>query len=461
MDSDRWRRIEQVYHSALAVEESRRPAFLEDTCGHDESLRLEVESLLSADGDANAFLEVPAMEVIAKDLARQSDSARGYQHDDLGLVGESVSHYRVLEKLGGGGMGVVYKAEDLKLGRFVALKFLPRELADYPEAVAQLRREARAASALNHPHICTVHDIDEYEGHPFIVMELLQGETLKQLIADKPLRPELALNFAAQILDGLEAAHASGIIHRDIKPANIFVTNRGDVKVLDFGLAKVSPSNLEAALTANVEQTKAFVGTLPYMAPEQLRKKRADERTDIHAIGAVLFEMCTGRRAFVQRSTAQLIASILSEIPAQPRTINPKIPAKLEPIIFRCLEKDPARRFQDARELAAELHQVGTGEKSAVGSRMVIAAAAAMILLLAGMLTIVKLGWFDRSAYLPLAQVATRQVTANPMDDPVVHAKISPDGKYVAYTDLQGLHLRDVESGETHSVQIPEGLCFR
>src|SRR5215813_1413809 len=459
MDPDRWHRIERVYHSALAVEESRRSAFLEDTCGHDESLRREVESLLSADSDANAFLEVPALDVLAKDLARQSDSADGNFQDELQLIGNAVSHYRVLEKLGGGGMGIVYKAEDLKLGRLVALKFLPRELAHHPEAVAQLRREARAASALNHPHICTVHDIDEYEGHPFIVMELLQGETLKQRIAGKPLKPELVLSFAMQILDALEAAHGKGIIHRDIKPANIFVTSRGDVKVLDFGLAKVAPSDLEASLSTNTAETTALVGTLPYMAPEQLRGERADERADIHAFGAVLFEMSTGQRAFRQRSSAQLGKEILHNLPPRPRAINRTIPVQLEQIVLKCLEKNADQRFQSASELSAELDEL-TKESQSAHPRVAIASEI-MVLLAVVVLVALKLGWFDRANHAPLVQAATRQITSNPMDDPVVKAAISPYGMHVVYTDLQGLHLRNVDSGETHSLHVPEGLCFR
>jgi len=460
MDSDRWHRIERVYHSALAVEESRRSAFLDDTCGRDESLRREVESLLSADSDSNAFLEVPALEILAKDIARQADVAGESHQDDLQLTGKTVSHYRVLEKLGGGGMGVVYKAEDLKLGRFVALKFLPRELIHHPGAVEQLHREARAASALNHPHICTVHDVDEYEGHPFIVMELLEGETLKQRIAGKPLRLEAITNFTAQILDALEAAHAKGIIHRDIKPANIFVTSRGDVKILDFGLAKVAPSNLEGALTASVSETKAFVGTLPYMAPEQLREQKADERTDIYAFGAVFFEMSTGRRAFPQRSTAQLVTNILQDLPEPPRTVNTQVPAVLEQIILKCLAKDARQRFQSAKDVAVELRRLANAKRSADRPR--IATAAAAMILLAGVLTEWKMGLFDRSTHSRVDQAAaTQQITANPIDDPVIHAAISPDGKYVAYTDLQGFHLRSVESGETQFLQVPEGLCFR
>ena len=461
MDSDRWQRIEHVYHSALAVEESRRSAFLNETCEYDESLRREVESLLSAETAANAFLETPAMEVLAKDLAQQSDSSsNGNIADDLQLAGKTVSHYRVLERLGGGGMGVVYKAEDLKLGRQVALKFLPRQLADHPDAIAQLRGEARAASALNHPHICTVHDIDEYEGHPFIVMELLRGETLKQRIAGKALKQESIVKFGIQILDALEAAHANGIIHRDIKPANIFITARGDVKVLDFGLAKVAHPNLETDFTAGVAETKAFVGTLPYMAPEQLRGQAAGPRTDIHAFGAVLFEMSTGRRAFPQRSTPQLISTLVHEVPPSPRGINAKISSKLEQIILRCLAKAPTERFQSANELAVALRGVATADKYSERALM-LSAAAAMFLIVAGLFILVKLGWFGRSAYAPPPEGATRQITANPIDDPVIHNALSPDGKYVAYTDLQGLHLRTVESGETRSLPVPEGLCFR
>jgi eukaryotic-like serine/threonine-protein kinase len=460
MNSDRWHRIEHVYHSALAVDESRRSAFLDETCEHDQSLRREVESLLSAETAADAFLEIPALEVLAKDLAQQSDSSQWNIADDLELAGKTVSHYRVLEKLGRGGMGVVYKAEDLKLGRQVALKFLPRQLADRPEAIEQLRGEARAASALNHPHICTVHDIDEYEGHPFIVMELLRGETLKQRIAGKPLKQESVINFGAQILEALEASHSNGIIHRDIKPANIFITARGDVKVLDFGLAKVAPPNLATGFTSGVAETKRFVGTLPYMAPEQLRGQAADQRADIHAFGAVLFEMSTGRRAFPQRSTAELIHSLVHDAPSPPRSITAKISAGLEQIIVKCLAKAASERFQTVGELAAALRGVAKAGKFSRRALM-LTAAAAMVLVVAGVFTLVRVGWFSGSNYAPPPGGTTRQITANPTDDAVIGAAISPDGKYLAYTDLRGLHLRDVESGETSSVSVPEGLCFR
>jgi len=460
MDSDRWKRIEHVYHSVLDLEESRRSAFLEDTCGHDESLRREIESLLSAETAANSFLETPALEVLAKELAHQADSSDSNIADDLLLAGKTVSHYRVLEKLGGGGMGVVYRAEDLKLGRHVALKFLPRQLADHPDAIAQLRGEARAASALNHPHICTVHDIDEFEAHPFIVMELLHGETLKQRIAGQPLRQEAAIAFAAQIVDALEAAHANGIIHRDIKPANIFITNRGDIKVLDFGLATISHSEATISETC-IEKMPAFAGTLPYMAPEQLKHKPADERTDIYAFGASLFEMITGRRAFPQRSTTQLVNSVLHDIPSSPRTMNTDISPELEQIILKSLAKDPSQRFQSAKEVATELQRLLRAKKSSVALRLPIVAAVAIIVV-AGMLIAVQQHWLTHpSATGSLQAATTRQITANPLDDPVIHDALSPDGMRVAYTDLQGLHLRTVETGETHSLPVPEGLCLR
>ena len=404
--SERRRQIEDIVTAVLRLESAARGAYLDRACAGDSGLRREVESMVGLESRAEQFLEKPAL-LLAEEQ----------------LTGQIVSHYRILEKIGAGGMGEVYKAQDLKLGRLVAIKILPADLSLDTAAVQRFQLEARAASALNHSNICTVHEIDEAEGRHFIVMELLEGQTLKDRIAGKPLDNPSILEFGLAIVDALAAAHAKNIVHRDLKPTNIYLTDSGQVKLLDFGLAKLarpqSAGEASALATATQSMTAphTVVGTLPYMSPEQVLGREVDQRTDIFSMGVVLYEMSTGRLPFESDTATELMVKIAHGVPPSIDSLNPRIPGALARVIAKCLEKDRERRYASAPELLGDLRKLQQG-KMLLPRRQAatIGIAAAVVVALLALFAVLPANWrsklslggprITRLAVLPLTNLS-------------------------------------------------------
>jgi serine/threonine protein kinase len=460
---ERWAQIEEVFHRAAECDPSGRAALLNKACGGDAELRRAVEELLASEKQAADHVH-----------AMVHGALEGFSFP---LVGQTVSHYHILNGLGGGGMGLVYRAKDIRLNRQVALKFLPEHSAKHPAALGRFEREARSASALEHPNICPIYEFGEHEGRSFIVMQLLEGQTLRELLSANPAgKPPFTcdrlLGLAIQIADGLATAHKKGIIHCDIKPANIFVTREEQAKILDFGLAKLVPNLVVAEMSAEkdlsesgqkpprseaspFESSQAFLsrtgvatGTAGYMSPEQARGEKLDARTDVFSFGVVLYEMATGRRAITS-------ASILAQIPATASDLNPRLPARLPKIINKALDTDKEARYPSAVEIRTELQNLKREAERHSRWRELAAGAAALLLVSTTLL------WYlehHRSLWQASPRLVLQQLTFNSSENPVTSAGISPDGRYVAYSDLNGMYVKSIETGTIQAVPWPEGL---
>src|SRR6202050_4825197 len=458
MKPERWSKIESIFHKAVEADESRRGSVIEESCAGDEELRREVESLLAHHSDSASFIEQPAFAGQGNTSSVRPVTAAAAPRPDL--KGVAVGHYRILEEIGLGGMGVVYKAEDTRLGRLVALKFLPEHMAADSIALQRFRREARSASSLNHPNICTIYDIDVFEGREFIVMEYLDGKTLATYIAGRrAVGTELVTKLGMPIAEALAAAHSKGVIHRDIKPGNIFVTESGLVKVLDFGVAKLVQESDKTAVTTLTE-TNTITGTLPYMSPEQLRGESLDARSDIYALGVALYEIATSQRPYSSSLQGTLVDEILNRPASPPSSINRKLSPKADDIILKCLAKDPEDRYQTAKEIAVDLRHLGTqatsgtasaGTSSVRGGRNLAVAwigaaagggAAALIVLAGG-------GTPSNSAPLPMEQLTFSSETKS--------SSIFTDGSRIYFVSGNKPVEMSVKGGDSASLRAAIG----
>jgi len=446
MLAERWRRVETLFHEALEKSAEERAGFLDEICSSDPGLRREVESLLAHEGLASGFLESNGSAPTAA-APRQAVPP-----------GERIGPYTVMELLGAGGMGEVYKAHDQRLDRHVAIKFLSHRMANDAASLERFEREARAASALNHPNICTVYDVGEFRGRPYLVMELLEGQSLKDRIAQKPLSAQELAGIARQVCAALQAAHDKNIVHRDIKPANIFLTRGGQAKVLDFGLAKrganLAAPGLEAdrsTQSLTLSATGTILGTLAYMSPEQAIGEDVDGRSDVFSLGVVLYEMATGRSPFQGKTPAGILGSILTESPVKPSSVKTAVPAKLDRLILKTLEKDPGNRFQSAEELAGDLTALTTSR----GQRSLMT-----VTVLAALASVVLVVWFaTRSEAGPKLQ-SFAQLTDNPGEE--LYPSLAPDGKSFVYQSRASgrweIYLKRV--GRQNPVSLTKGSTY-
>src|SRR5262245_4068868 len=474
MEAKRWGQIKEIYDRALYLSRDEREVFLAEACAADDDLRREIETLLAAHEDAGSFLQSPALEVAALEIVSDEVTSPTVQ-----LIGRELANYRIVSLLGRGGMGEVYLAEDKRLHRKIALKLLPSEFTNDAELVRRFEREAKAASATNHPNILTIYEIGQAEGLRFIATEFVDGVTLRQAMRSDGMSVAESLSVAIQVASALSAAHEAGIIHRDIKPENVMVRRDGIVKVLDFGLAKLKPQqNLpvdsQVDTQRKITHPGTVMGTVGYMSPEQVRGQEADTRADIFSFGMILYEMLSGKRAFNGASVADVMSAILKEEPPELGETNAKISPALEKIVRRCLEKKPERRFQTASDLGFALEALSTPSGARLESPAVDAVGAMPVLRgrekwLIGSTAVLLLGMLGFArAYFTRQPTADARVTKlsllPPEKSSFEQIAVSPDGRHLAFTAATGgnaqLWVRALDSTEAKLLAGTQGAAL-